>query len=73
MYCTNIVDYCEVDSGNNIISCNVALFIRTHCFSVSSSGIDGMYPPALRKNGRLSNTSSRPLDTAASQMVQATR
>ena len=61
------IDYCEVDSGNNITSCNVALLIRVRNFSAISSGIDGIYPLPSVKNGGLPNTSSHPLDTGASQ------
>jgi hypothetical protein len=44
------IDYCEVDSGNNITSCNVALLIRVRNFSAISSGIDGIYPlPSVKK------------------------
>jgi hypothetical protein len=59
----NNIDYCEVDSGNNITSCNVALLIRVRNFSAISSGIDGMYPLPSVKNSRLPNTSYHPLDT----------
>jgi len=60
-------DYCEVDSGNNITSCNVALLIRARNFSAISSGINGIYPLLSVKNGGLPNTSSHTLDTGASQ------
>jgi hypothetical protein len=63
----NIIDYCEVDSGNNITSCNVSLLIRAHSFSAISSGIDGMYLLPSVKNGGLPNTASRTLDMGASQ------
>lgn len=37
------IDYCEVDSGKNIRSCNVALLIRVHGDFVMGSGIEGIY------------------------------
>lgn len=60
-------DYCEVDSGNNITSCNVALLIRVRNFSAISSGIDGIYPLLSVKNGGQSN----PQDMVVRQTVHA--
>lgn len=67
------IDYCDVDSGKNIRSCNVALLIEVHGSFAMGSGIEGIYPLSSVKNGGLSNTSSHSPDNVASQMARATR